>query len=57
MPFNIGPGVLDAMQANHDEPRTNESYITPDVSQTYGRDALYVYYKEDNAVRRLPFDA
>jgi hypothetical protein len=56
VPFNVGPGVPDAMQVNNDEPRTNEDCITPDVSQTYGRDALYVYYKEDNAVRRLPFD-
>ena len=54
--FNIGQGVLDALHAASDEARTDETYITPDVSQTYGRDALYIYYREDNAVRRLPFD-
>jgi hypothetical protein len=57
--FNIGPGVAQAMADNGDEPRSDEMYIVFDegikVSNTYGRDAVYTYLQEDNAVRRTPF--
>lgn len=57
--YTIGPGVLQAMQDAGDEPRSDEQYIILEtghrVSQTFGRDAIYYYYEEDNAVKRLPF--
>lgn len=54
--YSVGPGVLDAMNAAGDVPRSDEQYTTPNVSVTYGRDAVYYYMKEDNRVNRLPFD-
>ena len=57
--YVIGPGVLEAMHAAGDEPRSDEQYLIlmagHQVSQTFGRDALYYYVQEDNAVRRVPF--
>ena len=57
--YNIGPGVKQALVENNDQPRSDEIYIvqTPGhkISQTYGRDAIYYYYEEDNRVARLPF--
>lgn len=58
--FNIGPGVAQAMNNADDVPRSDELYDNkpgqPVVSHTYGRDAVYVYYGEDNLVKRLPFE-
>lgn len=54
--FNVGPGIAQSLHDNNDEPRSDEMYLTPEVSQTIGRDAMYYYLKEDNTVRRLPFD-
>lgn len=58
-PYSIGPGVRSAMADFNDEPRSDELYIVntdgKKVSQTYGRDAIYVWYEEDNATRRSPF--
>jgi hypothetical protein len=60
MSFTVGPGVKTAMTQANDEPRSDEVYVVNDpvhaISLTYGRDALYYYYKEDNRVNRLPFD-
>jgi len=57
--YVIGPGVSEAIAAAGDEPRSDEQYIvlTPghQISMTFGRDAIYYYYAEDNAVRRVPF--
>jgi hypothetical protein len=57
--FVVGPGVVQAMADNGDEPRSDERYIVMDVghriSITFGRDAVYYYYEEDNAVKRTPF--
>ncbi len=57
--FVIGPGVQQAMADNGDEPRSDEQYkILVDghrISETYGRDAVYTWLEEDNAVRRQPF--
>jgi hypothetical protein len=57
--FSIGPGVQQAMSDAGDEPRSDEQYVILAegrmVSQTYGRDAVYVWYQADNAVRRTPF--
>jgi hypothetical protein len=58
--WTIGPGVQQAMADSGDEPRSNEQYIvTSDtgftISQTFGRDAIYWWYEEDNAVKRVPF--
>jgi len=44
------------VQAAGDELRSNENYIGQNISLTYGRDALYYYYSEDNRVNRLPFE-
>jgi hypothetical protein len=48
------------MDQNNDEPRSDEQYLILDeghrVSQTFGRDAVYYWYQEDNRVNRLPFD-
>jgi hypothetical protein len=42
-----------------DEPRSDEQFIIlmegHKVSQTFGRDALYYYYEEDNRTQRCPF--
>lgn len=58
--YNIGPGVRQAMVDNADEPRSDELYqlmgVGHKVSVTYGRDAVYFYYQEDNRVNRLPFE-
>lgn len=58
--FNIGPGVRQAIADAHDEPRSDETYIISaaghKVSSTFGRDALYYYYEEDNRTNRLPFE-
>jgi hypothetical protein len=53
--FAVGPGVLAAMEAVGDEPRSDEEYIRPNISETYGKEAIYYYYAEDNTTRRLPF--
>jgi hypothetical protein len=59
MDWNIGPGVKQAMADAGDEPRSDEQFVIltegHKVSQTYGRDAVYIYYEEDNATRRNPF--
>lgn len=60
MAYSIGEGVRNAIEAAGDEPRSDEIYENspgnPAVSHTYGRDAIYVYYGEDNRVQRLPFE-
>jgi len=57
--YSIGPGVLAAMTEAQDEPRSDEQFIILDaghkISQTFGRDAVYWYYEEDNATHRVPF--
>jgi len=57
--YVIGPGVQQAMADAGDEPRSDEQYIIATdghkISQTFGRDALYYWLEEDNAVRRAPF--
>jgi len=57
--YNIGPGVQQAMTDANDEPRSDEQFVILEpghkISQTFGRDAVYWYYEEDNATRRLPF--
>lgn len=57
--FVVGPGVVQAMADAGDEPRSDEQFIilTPDhkISQTFGRDNIYYWLEEDNAVRRTPF--
>jgi len=57
--YNIGPGVQQAMADAGDEPRSDEQFIILEpghkISQTFGRDAVYWYYEEDNATRRVPF--
>lgn len=58
--YNIGPGVAQALKDNNDLPRSDENYVhNPNggiISYTYGRDAIYYYYGEDNRVNRLPFE-
>lgn len=57
--YVVGPGVVQAIEDNGDEARSDEQYIVMEeghkVSQTFGRDAVYYWLQEDNAVRRLPF--
>lgn len=60
MTFTLGPGVKQAMADAGDEPRSSEIYqintLNKKISLTYGRDAVYYYYAEDNRVNRLPFE-
>lgn len=57
--FNVGPGVLQMMADNGDEPRSDEQYVIlaegDKISTTYGRDAVYTWIERDSAVRRTPF--
>jgi len=57
--WSIGPGVAQAIADNSDEARSDEQFIILEpghkISQTFARDAIYWYYEEDNAVRRVPF--
>ena len=57
--YTIGPGVAQAIADNGDEARSDERYLVMDegrkISLTFGRDAQYFYYEEDNAVNRVPF--
>ena len=57
--YSIGPGVQQAMADAGDEPRSDEQFIIlregHQISQTFGRDAVYYYVEEDNATRRCPF--
>ncbi len=57
--FVVGPGTAQALADNGDEARSDEQFVILEegrkVSRTYGRDAIYTYYEQDNAVRRLPF--
>jgi hypothetical protein len=57
--YSIGPGVQQAIVDADDEPRSDEQYVILDeghkISQTFGRDAVYYWLQEDNAVRRCPF--
>lgn len=46
--------------ADHgDEPRSDEMFVVVadgrKISQTYGRDAIYVWIQEDNRTSRTPF--
>jgi len=58
-PYSIGIGVQQAMADAGDEPRSDEQFIIlldgHQVSQTFGRDAVYYWLEEDNATKRLPF--
>lgn len=56
MGFAIGQGVKESIDTNDDEARSDEMYLTPEISITYGRDAIYYYLKQDNQVKRSPFD-
>ena len=57
--FVIGPGVAQAMADNNDEARSDERFLILDegrkISLTFGRDAQYYWYEEDNRVNRSPF--
>ena len=57
--FNVGPGIKQAMQDAGDEPRSNEVFLVNEegskVSQAMGRDSVWYWLQEDNAVRRCPF--
>jgi hypothetical protein len=57
--YNVGPGVAQAMADHGDEPRSDEIFVIntegQKISQTYGRDNLWFWIQEDNAVRALPF--
>ena len=57
--YNIGPGVAQAIADAGDEPRSDEIYVLLDegkkISQTFGRDAIYYWYQEDNRTSRTPF--
>jgi len=57
--YVIGPGVAQAIADNNDEPRSDEQFVILEpghkVSQTFARDAIYWYYEEDNATRRVSF--
>jgi hypothetical protein len=57
--YVVGPGVAQVIADNSDEARSDEQYIVlvpgHKISQTFGRDAVYYYYEEDNATRRVPF--
>ena len=58
--FNVGPGIAQAMADHGDEPRSDEVFVVNEpegqkISETYGRDGIYYWLEEDNAVRRAPF--
>jgi hypothetical protein len=57
--YNVGPGVQQAMADHGDEPRSDEMFVVnvegQKISQTYGRDAEYLWLEVDNAVRVVPF--
>jgi hypothetical protein len=57
--YSVGPGVAQAMADHGDEPRSDEMFVVnvegSKISQTYGRDNIYTWLQEDNAVRALPF--
>jgi hypothetical protein len=57
--FIIGPGIKAAMDGAGDVPRSDELQVVNTeghkIVQAYGRDALYVYYQQDNVTKRLPF--
>lgn len=57
--FVVGPGVAQAISDAGDEPRSDEQYVIlaegHKVSQTFGRDGVYYWLEEDNAVRRSTF--
>jgi hypothetical protein len=57
--YSVGPGVQAAMDEAGDEPRSDEQFVIltegHKVSMTYGRDAVYYWYEEDNRTNRLPF--
>ena len=59
MSFVVGPGVAQAMADHGDEARSDELYVVntegQKISTTYGRDAIYTWIEEDNAVRATPF--
>ena len=55
----VGPGVAECLAANNDEARSDEQYLIMapghQISLTFGRDATYYWYEEDNRVNRCPF--
>ena len=57
--YVIGPGVVEAIAAAGDEPRSDEQFVILEpghkVSQTFGRDAMYYWLEEDNRTNRVPF--
>lgn len=55
MTFIVGPGVQQSLTDHKDEARSDEMYITDAISLTYGKDAIYYYYKQDNEVKRASF--
>jgi len=60
MTFSVGPGVAQAIADANDEARSDEVYIVNvegrKISETYARDALYVWIEEDNRTNRIPFE-
>lgn len=59
MSFSVGPGVAQALADNGDEARSDERFLIMDeghkISVTFGRDAQYFWYQEDNRTNRSPF--
>jgi len=60
MTYVIGPGVQQAIADAGDEARSDEIAVVTDdegwkITQTYARDGIYYWLREDNAVRRVPF--
>jgi len=57
--YTIGEGVQVAMYNAGDEARSDELYVVTSeghqISQTYGRDAIYYWFAEDGRVVRTPF--
>lgn len=57
--WNIGPGVQQAIAEHDDEARSDEQFVILDeghkISRTFGRDAVYYWYQEDNRTSRTTF--
>lgn len=57
--YVVGPGVLQAMADNGDEPRSDEQFVVlregDKISQTFGMQGIYYWLERDNLVQKSPF--
>ena len=54
--FVVGEGVRAKMAERGDVPRSDENYVRPNISETFGDKGVYYYYAVTNETHAAPFE-